>query len=265
LEADLAAGKKILKENPAGIPVTHACLIWGGSAELRLDAAWALAAAMTCSSKTDKPCLRCRDCRKIAAGLHPDITVVSRDADKQSVTVDKIRRISTDAVILPNEAERKVYILPQADLMNRQAQNAFLKLLEEPPSRVCFILAGENAGAFLQTVRSRCTQIRLTGENPIGDEYEKQAGRIIKAYISEDAADLLLTAMPAEKFSREQMSLLLSALWRAAAQELGKGGESPLWQAVGLIEKLMDMNRANVGCGQIAGLLCSGLIEEMRK
>ena len=98
-----------------------------------------LAARAVCSGAEPKPCGKCRDCRKAAAGIHPDIIDVRRMTDdkgrpKREIMVDQVRAMAADASILPNEAERKVYVIHEAELMNESAQNAALKLLEEPPA-----------------------------------------------------------------------------------------------------------------------------------
>ena len=82
-------------------------------------------------------------------GIHPDVALVERAADKsgklrREITVDQIRALAVDAAVLPNEADGKVYIFPEADTMNIAAQNAFLKLLEEPPKGVMFLLCAES-------------------------------------------------------------------------------------------------------------------------
>ena len=71
------------------------------------------------------------------------------------IKVDQIRSVAATAYILPSEAEKKVYVLRQAELMNLNAQNAFLKLLEEPPRSAAFILAAPSPDSQLTTVRSR--------------------------------------------------------------------------------------------------------------
>ena len=130
-----------------------------------------LAAAHVCEG-TDRPCLRCRHCRKVFQGafpgIHPDVALVERAADKsgklrREITVDQIRALAVDAAVLPNEADGKVYIFPEADTMNIAAQNAFLKLLEEPPRGVMFLLCAESREKLLETVQSRCGEIRLAG------------------------------------------------------------------------------------------------------
>ena len=150
--------------------IAHASLICAPTGEQALQKARELAAAAVCSGAGKKPCGVCRDCRKVEANVHPDVTTLSRLADdkgkqKQFITVDQIRALSADAVVLPNEAARKVYIIEQAETMNPAAQNAALKLLEEPPAGAVFLLCTTRPMQLLETVRSRCALVKLTGED----------------------------------------------------------------------------------------------------
>jgi len=77
-----------------------------------------------------------------------------------------VRALRSDAYIRPNEGERKIYLLEQADRMNQSAQNAMLKLLEEGPAYAVFLLLAENGGGLLQTVRSRCEELDLVPVPP---------------------------------------------------------------------------------------------------
>ena len=116
--------------------LSHAYLLTGPEGPERAEQARRLAAALLCGG-AESPCGVCRDCRKALAGLHPDVITVERErTDKQlrqDILVGQIRRMTADAVLAPNEAARKVYIIDQADRMNQQAQNALLKALEDPP------------------------------------------------------------------------------------------------------------------------------------
>ena len=73
-----------------------------------------------------------------------------------------MRQLRADAYIRPNEADRKIYILENAQTMNPSAQNAMLKLLEEGPAYAAFLLLTDNAAALLPTVRSRCELLPLS-------------------------------------------------------------------------------------------------------
>ena len=145
-------------------------IILSGDGEATTRRSRELAAAILCERGGDEACGTCRHCRKVLRGdfpgIHPDVTVVERQVSstgklRREITVDQIRDLGVDALVLPNEAAAKVYILPEADTMNVNAQNAFLKLLEEPPAFVSFLLCAENPMALLETVRSRCAEERV--------------------------------------------------------------------------------------------------------
>ena len=73
----------------------------------------------------------------------------------RSFQMEEVRQIRDSASVMPNEAQTKVYILDRADNMTEQAQNALLKVLEEPPAHVMFLLTCTAASSLLPTVRSR--------------------------------------------------------------------------------------------------------------
>lgn len=104
-------------------------------------------------------CGECLSCRKAMRSIHPDIITLDRQGE--AIKVDDIRYIGETAAFYPNDAERKVYIIKHAEKMNAAAQNALLKLLEEPPSFVTFILCTENRYKLLDTVLSRCVCLKV--------------------------------------------------------------------------------------------------------
>lgn len=154
LGADILAGK-----------LGHAYILEGPEGSGRHTAALAAAAALCCLSRSDEqaplPCGRCIVCRKIAQGISPDVLFVRRPDGKMSIGVDAIREMREDLCIAPNENERKVYILENAETMTVQAQNALLLSLEEPPPYVTFFLLTENASGLLETIRSRAPVLRM--------------------------------------------------------------------------------------------------------
>jgi len=173
-----------------------------------------MAAGALCESAGAKPCGVCRHCRKVLGDIHPDVMWVRRQPDssgklRKELVVDQIRRLGADAAILPHEAAGKVYILPDADTMNPNAQNAFLKLLEEPPSFVRFLLCTEKPTQLLETVRSRCAMLRLEGEVQGDAEAEKQAEAYLKAL--DDPAELLRCCIGLEKLDGRQALAFVEA------------------------------------------------------
>lgn len=143
--------------------VPQAILLEGEKGLGKRTLARLIAAACVCEDEARRPCTACNACRKALTGGHADIMIVEGGAAARSFGVDKIRAVRSDASILPNEAERKLYLLFQAHQMTEQAQNALLKILEEPPAYAHFILTCESARSLLETVRSRTAMIRLAG------------------------------------------------------------------------------------------------------
>lgn len=101
-----------------------------------------------------KPCLRCAACRRVMADMHPDVSMFDRGSE--SVKVDDVRSLIESASESAIEGGARVFIVCHAENLNVNAQNAFLKSLEEPFGQLYFILLSENKDLLLPTVRSRC-------------------------------------------------------------------------------------------------------------
>lgn len=147
----------------------HATIVISRDVGAAKAGADSIASAMLCTAGGKTACGKCRSCRLAAEGIHPDIIYISRQKDdkgklKREIYVDQIRQMAADAWVLPQESEKKVYIIPEAHKMNVQAQNAALKILEEPPEWAAFILCTESAERLLPTVRSRCAVVEAKSE-----------------------------------------------------------------------------------------------------
>ena len=101
-------------------------------------------------------CGECRWCRSLAAGTHPDFKFISGEP---SIKIDAVRAIAKECYEPPFEAPLRVVLMDDADLMTREAANALLKTLEEPPPANLFILVSSREQAMPLTVRSRCMRI----------------------------------------------------------------------------------------------------------
>ena len=121
----------------------------------------------------NKPCSVCPDCIKAQGKGHPDIFETDGIKGKsKNFTVDAIREIRDDAFVIPNESDKKIYILKNGHNMNEQAQNAILKILEEPPSYVYFIIVTESKSTMLETVLSRVQVYSLLSDEGVITEKE---------------------------------------------------------------------------------------------
>ncbi len=111
-----------------------------------------------------EPCGECAQCRRIAAGIHSDVQTVSIELDddgrrRKGISVDQLREVERSVALQPYEGRTRVVIVDPADDMTVEAQNAFLKTLEEPPAHVVFVLVATQEERLLPTVRSRCQRI----------------------------------------------------------------------------------------------------------
>lgn len=196
-----------VREDISGGSLSHAYIIEGARGSGKRTLAKLICAALACR-EDDSPCMKCLSCDKIMREQSPDVIYVEADRDKVQLGVDVIRRIRGDAVFRANDLDVKTYVFPAADTMNAQAQNALLKLLEEPPDGILFLLLCENAGNLLPTILSRAPVLRL---EPLSD-------RMISDWLLEnDGTARELAASDREEFD---VAVRMSGGSLGAAREL---------------------------------------------
>ena len=188
------------------------------------------------------------------------------------IKVDQSRSVAATAYILPSEAEKKVYVLRQAELMNLNAQNAFLKLLEEPPRSAAFILAAASPDSLLTTVRSRCALLRDPTEQPLeSEEMRTLADDYLHAVASQDRMTLLRWCLAHEGMEAQALAEFLPAVQHRLVELLAQPGQTLLPEALcaqqlRLIETCEQYRRANVSVKHIFGLLSvSGVQARVQK
>ena len=139
--------------------IAHAFLLSGPHGTGKRTCANYLTQTILCASP-QAPCGQCPACKKVMAGLHPDVQVVGEE--EKSISVDTIRALRDQLALRPFEADRHITLIPRADRMTAQAQNALLKTLEEPAGGNVFFLLTDQPGAILPTIVSRCRRLRFS-------------------------------------------------------------------------------------------------------
>ena len=202
-----------------------------------------LAAAHVCDG-TDRPCLRCRHCRKVLESIHPDVIPVL-DTEHKELTVEAVRALRKDVYIRPNEARRKVYVISDCRQLN-----------------------------LLETVRSRCALLKYDGEDaPLSDG----TAELCRAFASGRLLPVTTALLSREQsLKRETLQAQLEELWRAAAEALlvqqGKARPDPSCAEAALLladrltarqllglcaasQRFAEQCDQNAGVGQILGAL----------
>jgi DNA polymerase-3 subunit delta' len=162
--------------------VPHALLFHGPVGVGKATTAETFAAALVCDRGQGAACGGCASCTLLVSGNHPDFLRVGRLTRKEIerketsrldthqadaaeaelaslIRVDQVRKLNALVGLRPCQARRRVFLLDPADRMNREAQNALLKTLEEPPARSVLVLVSARPQLLLPTVRSRCFSV----------------------------------------------------------------------------------------------------------
>ncbi len=143
--------------------VSHAWLFVGDSPGTLNELAMAFAMTLLCTGRSRQDadaCMTCKSCRQAVSGNQPDLKTFVRSKPK-TFSVEDARNLAADIQIRPFASERKIYIVPEAHLMNTESQNALLKTLEEPPDYAVILLLSNSADVMLETIRSRCVTVEL--------------------------------------------------------------------------------------------------------
>jgi DNA polymerase III delta' subunit len=156
-----AAIRQVTAMIAAGLP--HALLLVGPRSVGKTTLAMDIAAAELCLAvdPADRPCRVCRGCRLVGSGNHPDVHRIAPDGPGGQIRIDRVRQLVTDLALLPVEGGARIAVLEAAHRLNDDAQNALLKLLEEPPTAVTIVLCADDEARLLQTIQSRVARIRL--------------------------------------------------------------------------------------------------------
>ena len=258
--------------------LSHA-LLFTGSGD-RAGLARYAAAAMECTADRGQPCGVCAACRKVGGDIHPDVITV-RDPDHKNIAVDVVRTIRADAYIRPNEGRRKVYLFPDCALLTEQDQNVLLKIVEEGPPYAAFLFCAENPSQVLQTLRSRCVEVKLRPGTEEDGEPSEAAEALCRAIGSRRRGAVAELAVRLEKkrMDREALSAMLERSRASfAAALLSLYGRQPgemdreiapflaknltktqIMSTIELLQKYHGECAYNVGPGHVLGALAAEL------
>ena len=258
--------------------LSHA-LLFTGSGD-RAGLARYAAAAMECTADRGQPCGVCPACRKVGGDIHPDVITV-RDPDHKNIAVDVVRSIRADAYIRPNEGRRKVYLFPDCALLTEQDQNVLLKIVEEGPPYAAFLFCAENPSQVLQTLRSRCVEVKLRPGTEEDGEPSEAAEALCRAIGSRrrGAVAELAVRLEKKKLDREALSAMLERSRASfAAALLSLYGRQPgemdreiapflaknltktqIMSTIELLQKYHGECAYNVGPGHVLGALAAEL------
>lgn len=208
----------------------HALLFVGPAGVGKHTTALAMAARLLCDRGADDSCARCAACVQAAAGSHPDLhRVAVEDAPKggkgrepkSRISIDQVRELQHKLTRRALAGAKKVAIIDDAHLLSDEAQNAFLKTLEEPPGDVLIVLVAASAAALLPTVRSRCQRVTFA---PLP---EAEVERVLRERGLPHADARLLAAASRGSLGRALATdarLLREALARVGARLEAAGG-----------------------------------------
>lgn len=137
----------------------HAIIIEGEAGTGKKTLAAHIAKTAVCESFSC--CGKCRSCRLADAGTHPDIEFIAPESGKKNINYEQVETLKITAHHSAHTAERRVFIIDQADTLNSKCQNSLLKVLEEPPSDVIFVFLVSANEKLLETIVSRCVVFSL--------------------------------------------------------------------------------------------------------
>lgn len=194
-----------LRNAIAGGRVGHAYLFTGARGVGKTSAARILAKALNCrEGPTPTPCNQCDLCRRISLGEDVDVLEIDGASNRG---IDEIRQLRENAGIRPSRARFKLYIIDEVHMLTREAFNALLKTLEEPPPHVKFIFCTTEPTRIPVTIVSRCQRFDFAGIST--EAIVRRLGQIVKAEgVEAEPEALRLLACRAGGSMRDSQSLL---------------------------------------------------------
>ena len=253
---------------------SHAMLIEGAHSESADAAARRIAMTLLCrTGQGSRPCRECISCKKVVGDIHPDLLTYIGEGKSRAISVEKVREIRAAAFLMPNEGEKKVMLLKDTHTMLLPAQNALLKILEEPPESTVFILTANNRFRLLETVRSRVSVIALDGGRDLESTETGEHGEAVQSIIGhlDDGKEVLLLAC-LTRYEKDRAAFLdmlnelrthLLGAMISGRSQAGGSQRSPAkhWALAEAVEQTINNAGHNVGVPLMICSLAAGLFE----
>ncbi|MCL1632448.1 DNA polymerase III subunit delta' [Sporolactobacillus sp. CPB3-1] len=192
--------------------LAHAYLFEGPSGTGKREAAILVTQTVFCQSpENERPCMTCRNCRRIASGNHPDVVWIAPEEGAASIKKEQIAYLMKEFAYRGVESSRKVFIIDQAEKLTAQAENSLLKFIEEPHPGTLALLITEHIHQLLDTIVSRCQILSFA---PLSDQE-------LRERLKQDGLpNALLKASAALTHDYESAAQLCKMEWFAEARSL---------------------------------------------
>ncbi len=235
--------------------VAHAFLFTGARGVGKTSTARILAKALNCEAGPQvNPCNQCRTCQEISSGTSMDVIEIDGASNRG---IDEIRELRENVRYTPAKSRYKIFIIDEVHMLTREAFNALLKTLEEPPPHILFVFATTEPHKIPATILSRCQRYDFK-RIPLKEIVQTLSRIVMEEQIQLNEGALLTIARESEGSMRDAQSLL--------DQVISYGGkviqDEEVIEALGLIDRRILLDTLEAIANQDPGR-CMDLVEQI--